>query len=101
MKIQSVSSSGAGIVLKLIGRFVFAGRTSFKESIKDARAANARSITLNFEQVSYIDSAGLGLLMLAHKELSRAGILLTLSRPQEGVLNILNLARIPAIIPIQ
>ena len=74
MMIEMVPSSGAGIVLKLIGRLNFAARQKFQEAIKDARAANAKSITLNLEQVSYIDSAGLGLLMLTYKELSEAGI---------------------------
>ncbi len=100
MIIESVSSSGTGIVLKLNGRFVSTARQSFQESIKDARVAGAKSITLNLEQVPFVDSAGLGLLMLAHKELSAASISFNLSHPHGYVLKILDLCKITAIIPI-
>ncbi len=101
MKIDCVPSSRPGIVLKLIGPLNFAGRTFFQESRKDARATGARSRTLNLEQVSSIDSAGLGLLIMAHKELSEACISWHLNQPQDGVLKILELPRIPELIAIQ
>ena len=99
--IQSSSSAGEATVLKFIGRLNFAGGKSFQNSIKAAQAAGAKSITLNLEQVSYIDSAGLGLLMLAQKELSEAGISFSLSHPQERVLKLLDLTKISELIPIQ
>ena len=98
--IQSSSSAGEATVLKFIGRLNFAGGKSFQNSIKAVQAAGARSITLNMEQISYIDSAGLGLLMITYKDLSKAGVSFNLSHPQEGVFKILELAKIPSIIPV-
>ena len=70
MLIHRSSSADTATVLKLNGHLNFDGRTSFHKSIKDARTAGATSITLNMENVSDIDSAGLALLRNAYEELS-------------------------------
>lgn len=71
------------ILLTLSGRFDFHARKTFQAAIEQAQSANPRSIILNLAQVPFIDSAGLGLLCLAHENLSKVHIPLALVAPQD------------------
>ncbi len=78
--------------LKLSGRSDFQGRKSFHAAIEQARVAESRRIILNFVDVSFIDSAGLGLLMLAKKNVVDTQCELTLAVSPGYVMEVLNLA---------
>ena len=75
----------------LSGKLNFSGRQSYLQTINQAEATSPRHIILDLTQVSYIDSAGLGLLALSHKKLTGAGIQVSLASPQESVMQILEL----------
>lgn len=100
MKIYRTSHAGGTIALALVGRLRFDERKIFCQAIRCAREEGPKSIILNMEKVSYIDSAGLALLKLAQEELRDAGISLYLHQPQGRVLKILELARIQEVISI-
>jgi anti-sigma B factor antagonist len=54
-------------VLALDGRIVLGEEsTAFRERVKALLAAGKKKIVLNMANVSYIDSAGLGILVAAH-----------------------------------
>lgn len=86
--------------LKLSGRFDFHVRKSFQTAIEQARAAESRRIILNFVDVPFIDSAGLGLLMLAKKNLVDSQCELTLAIPPGYVMEVMNLANMGKMFPI-
>lgn len=79
------------LVLELSGKLNFSARKSYQQTINQAEATTPRTIILDLTQVSYIDSAGLGLLALSHKKLTGAGIQMCLASPQESVMQILEL----------
>ncbi len=57
------------VTLILSGRLDFEARHVFQTAMTQAQSGNSKNITLNLVDVNYIDSAGLGLLMCAQKEL--------------------------------
>ena len=84
----------------LSGRFDFHTRKLFPVALKKAQATNPKEIVLNFADVLFIDSAGLGLLMLAKKDLQDPTCQLTLAIPQGYVMEVMNLASMAKQIPI-
>jgi anti-anti-sigma factor len=88
-------------ILTLSGRFEFQARQPFQTAIENAKRSNPRQIILNFSEVPFINSAGLGLLMVAHTSLQKDNIRLSLEVTEEGyVLQVLTLANIGQKIPI-
>ena len=88
------------LILTLSGHFDFQARTLFREAIRQAQATNHRDILLNLVQVSFIDSAALGLLALTHQKLQLTHQHLVLVAPQGYVLKTLELADIHKMMPI-
>ena len=63
----SVREAGDVVILDFAGRITAGdGSELFRESIRDQVAHGNRKILLNLEEVSYIDSSGLGELVLGH-----------------------------------
>ena len=60
------------VVLHLNGKFDFHARKVFNSAVEHAKVSHPDQIVINFSKVSFVDSAGLGLLLLVHKQLSPA-----------------------------
>lgn len=86
--------------IQMRGDFTFNSRRDLSAAIEKARTTACRTILLNVEHVSFMDSAALGVLALYSNLLKCEGRRLLLLRPQERVREILTIANIPAIIPI-
>jgi anti-sigma B factor antagonist len=66
LKITNREVDGVAVVA-LDGRIVLGEESNaLRESIKSLLAANKKQIVLNMDNVTYIDSAGLGALVAAH-----------------------------------
>lgn len=87
-------------MIQLWGDVTFTTRRDLSTAIEKARTPACRTILLNVEQVSFMDSAALGVLALYSNLLKAEGRRLLLLRPQERVREILTIANIPAIIPL-
>ena len=87
-------------LLTLSGRFDFRARQTFQASIEKAKCSNPQQIILNFSKVPFINSAGLGLLILAYKNLKEVNIALSLEISNGYVFQVLALNQIGKIIPI-
>jgi len=101
MEISERTQDGTTI-LTISGQFnfSFSAREEFDAAVQKAQAAGARCIILSMELVSFIDSAALGMLMLAHQSLQKNGVKIVLAHPQEYVQQALNLLNISSKIPI-
>lgn len=88
------------IILTLSGRFDFRARKLFQASIEKVKRSNPQQIILNFSKVPFINSAGLGLLLLAHKTLKEVNIALTFEVSEGYVRQVLTLAHIERTIPM-
>ncbi len=88
------------IILTLSGRFDFRARQPFLASIEKAKRSNPKQIILNFSKVPFINSAGLGLLILTYHNLQESNVALSCEVPQGYVMQILTAAHIDQTIPI-
>lgn len=80
-------------VVKLTGRLDFKGHRAFNEACTPLlQQPGVRTVDINLAGIDYIDSSGLGLLMLLNEKAQAAGKDVVLSHPQHTVLQILNIA---------
>jgi anti-sigma B factor antagonist len=79
LKINSRQVDGVGVV-DLAGRIVLGEESNaLREQIKGMLAAGQKKIVLNLNDVTYIDSAGLGALVAAHHSARMQGASLKLA----------------------
>ena len=99
MKIHERSTS-QGTILDLEGDLTYATRTVFKAAVDKAKEAGCRHLILNFDQVRFVDSAGIGLLVLTSQGFKLLQGQVSMLKPQRYVREIMSLANIPVMIPI-
>jgi anti-anti-sigma factor len=87
-------------VIGFSGKFDFQSRHAFQGAMVQAEQASARQIILDFTDLSHIDSAGLGLLSLAHKKLSAMGSRMVIANAQDIVRDILLLTNMEKMFPL-
>ncbi len=91
---------GHTTTLKLSGRFDFQARKGFQTAIARAQSTNPHAIILNFSAVSFIDSSGLGMIMLIKKNWSSADCHLSLAVPPGYVKDVFDLAHLETMFSI-
>lgn len=78
--------------IALSGRWTFTAQGNFMPEIEQARDADAPEIVINLREVTYIDSAALGMLLVARDRAQKKGKTLVLEACQPSVSNILKVA---------
>jgi len=78
---------------KLSEKITFSDLDGFREMVKCMVDSSSESNIVDLSNVDFIDSAGLGMLLLARDEMSKASSHLTLKAPQGQVLRMFNVAR--------
>ncbi|MDH5575073.1 MAG: HDOD domain-containing protein [Nitrospirota bacterium] len=91
---------GDRTLLTLSGRFEFLAGKPFQIGIEHAKHSSPREIILNFSDVPFINSVGLGLLLLTQKHLEEANICLSLEVSEGYVSQVLGITQIDKTIPI-
>ena len=89
-----------GIILDVVGDLTYANRAVFKAAVEKAKQAGCRHLIVNLEQVRFVDSAGLGLLVLVSQNFKLQQAQISMLKPQSYVREIMSLANIPKMIPI-
>jgi len=89
-----------GIILDVVGDLTYVNRAIFKAAVEKAKQAGCRHLIVNLEQVRFVDSAGLGLLVLVSQNFRLQQAQVSMLKPQRYVREIMSLANIPAMIPI-
>ena len=91
---------GEFAILDLEGRFDFGARRDFKDAVDRVQNSGSRYIILNLQDIAFVDSSALGLLVVAHQNLKLKEGRIGLVNPQPYVRQILDLANVPRMIPI-
>ncbi len=99
MTVTQETQDGAA-VLNISGRFEFTGRKIFTDSLKKAQEGPVTHVILNFQHVSFVDSAALGLLALAYQNLKLKHARISIANPQDYVKRVFELANLPKYIPM-
>jgi anti-anti-sigma factor len=87
-------------VLDLKGDLTYSNRAAFKTAVEQVKNSNCRHLIVNMEQVRFVDSSGLGLLVLVSQTFKLQQAQISLLKPQSYVREIMSLANIPKMIPI-
>lgn len=82
--IQVTEKSAGAFDIKLTKSFDFECHRDFRNAIKKISDEKARSLTIDFGDVEYIDSSALGMLMLARQEAENIDCTIELYNLQEG-----------------
>ncbi len=77
----------------LTGRFVFSDNESFRQIIKDMDNSSFKQWVLNLSELDFIDSAGLGMLLIAREAAEKNSIGLKLRSAQGQVREMLEISQ--------
>ncbi|MDH5429929.1 MAG: STAS domain-containing protein [Nitrospirota bacterium] len=99
MVIQERSQQGC-CILEGSGRMDFKARHAFQVAMKTAQTSGAAHIVFDLKEVSFIDSAGLALLVLANRGCEERNVRFSLCQPQNPVKDVLELTNMGKHFPI-
>ena len=99
MLITQTKQNGA-VIVGLSGRLDFNARHEFQSAMDKAKESGAHVIVLNMKDVSFIDSAALGLITVAYKNMESEKIRVVIANVQDYVQKIFSLANLGNIIQI-
>lgn len=72
------NKSGGGITYLLKGRFTYADHASFRNILRMIGGGDLSHLVFDLSDVEFIDSAGMGMLLLANDTAEKAGVALKL-----------------------
>lgn len=99
MHIEKVVLRNA-VLVKLAGRFEFGTRNEYKRVIGQIVQEGHFRLVLDFEQVTFLDSSALGLLLLTDQNFKLKQGSVGLVNPTGYVRQVLELANLPKVIPV-
>lgn len=88
---EKVASSNAEIAL--IDRFTFSDSSDYRKRLYGLLDTHIRSLSITLDNLKFMDSAGLGMLMVTLKECQQRNIPLTLMHPRGDVKQMLELTK--------
>lgn len=88
-------------VIECSGRLTFSNSTAFMRITEELKASEGKSWVLELSRLEFIDSAGLGMLLMARDVLGEHKGRLTLKGAQGQVSKALNLARFDELIQVE
>jgi stage II sporulation protein AA (anti-sigma F factor antagonist) len=90
-----------GIVVVLNGPFTFKDHHIFRAVLDLLKDSGGRSHVLDLSAVGFLDSAALGMLLIAEEEAKEAGAKLTLRKPARQIAELIELAALDTLFTIE
>jgi anti-anti-sigma factor len=101
MSLDIRESSREGVdILSLKGRLTVGEATAVREKVNAVAAAGRFNVLLNLEHVEYIDSTGLGAMVICFTSLRKAGGALKLVNPNKRNVELLLLTKLHTIFEV-
>lgn len=85
---------------RLSDKMLFADSSAFRKLIDEVRQSGCKTCVFDLKALEVIDSAGLGMIMIAIEDARRNGWALTLKNPQGPVLKLLQLSRMDQLLKV-
>lgn len=89
----TLNDTGSTLRAAISGRFTFADVAPFKELVSHIREARGRRFVIDLSGVEFIDSAAMGMLLMARDTANAEAVPLALLNAQGQVLRILQVAK--------
>jgi anti-sigma B factor antagonist len=94
-------TAGSVTIFSLAGSLTYdEGTRMLREAVTGAVAAGARACLLDLEQITYLDSGGVGLLVAMFRHVTRRGGQLKLLRPSLPARRVLGITHLTAVFDI-
>lgn len=90
-----------GLKLMLSGSFTFKDHHSFRALLDLLKANGGRRHVLDLSQLEFLDSAALGMLLVAEDDLRSAGCAMALRRPPAQIARLLELAALDTLFTVE
>ncbi|SRR6266403_675120 len=101
MSFEIRESDREGIaILALKGRLTVGEASSLREKVSEVLAAGRKNVILNLQHVDYIDSTGLGSMVICFTTLKKAGGALKLVNPNKRNIELLLLTKLHTIFEV-
>ncbi len=100
MNYKTESENGTTTV-QLSGRFTFGDHSSFRKLIEEIRPYGSKTCVLDVAGVEFIDSAGLGMLLLARDEGERTNTAVVIRGARGQVKRMLEVARFDTLFKLE
>lgn len=97
---SSARFSGAGTI-ELRGRFTYESHKMFRAAYDECLASPANTIAVDFHAVDYLDSAALGMLLVAREKATSKGKTVVLKNCRGNVKSVLDVACFHKLFAIQ
>jgi HptB-dependent secretion and biofilm anti anti-sigma factor len=89
-----------GVNVHLKGRLTFAERGTFRDLLYENHG-DAKQMILDMRDVVFMDSSGLGMLLIANDQLTKKGMKLLIKGAYHQVAHVLRAAQVDKIIPVE
>lgn len=96
-----IESKGQETVVRLRGRLTFNDHAKLRSLIGEMLAQKTTQHALDLSALEFVDSAGIGMLLIAREELASASKKLTLRAAQGQVKRVLTVAQLGKIVTIE
>lgn len=96
----STTVTDARMTATLSDRMTFSDHAAFRSLLATIAAAEVKEVVFDLDELVSIDSAGLGMFMIALEASEKHGWQLSIQRPTRAVRQLLQLARIDRLISV-
>jgi len=100
MKVRTFTHDGS-FEVALSGRLTSADLVTFRELLSQIKESKCNLILIDLRDLDWIDSAGLGMLLLARENAAKSNMELVLRAPQGNVKSLLQLGRFETLFNVQ
>jgi anti-sigma B factor antagonist len=95
-----VESRGDAAVVRVVGPLAAGNRMEFRQQVMDAVARGASHVVVDLAQAGYVDSTGLGTLVLLAKRVRAQGGALRLENLNEDVRTLFALTKLDSVLDL-
>ncbi|MCU1429485.1 MAG: putative anti-sigma factor antagonist [Actinomycetia bacterium] len=99
--VVTVEREGRSAIVRIEGEVEFATAPRLRATLLDLAHQGALPVILDLSEVSFLDSAGISLLIQAKKRLANGGSDLVLRAPQRNVRRVLEISGVTELFSIQ
>ncbi|MEI8395503.1 MAG: STAS domain-containing protein [Rhodospirillaceae bacterium] len=96
-----IDSAEQGLSAYITGRLTFNDHAKIRSLIAEALAGVSNTVCFDLDELQFIDSAAVGMLLIAHEELNKSGRRLVLRNATGQVKRVITVAQLSKVITVE